>query len=171
MSLPAILTRRSLCFFVRIALRNCVTCLWTENSFSIIFLACNTSCFDMLRNWGRHKFASCSLFFWRWRGKKNYFVWMLFFGWEISLLMLCIRCEACLLHSTFAFSKYFSSSSYLLSLTLPKTMRHRENCLINVLGNNLWPSSDRYTACFLPKLNNANSYVYICWHADLLCWW
>lgn len=113
MSLPAILTRRSLCFFVRIALRNCVTCLWTENSFSIIFLACNTSCFDMLRNWGRHKFASCSLFFWRWRGKKNYFVWMLFFGWEISLLMLCIRCEACLLHSTFAFSKYFSTPPHL----------------------------------------------------------
>lgn len=76
---------------------------------------------------------------------KNYFCW------EISLLMLCIRCEACLLHSTFAFSKYFSSSFAIPHPTLGWIWCDRENCLINVLGNNLWPSSDRY--CFLPMLS------------------
>lgn len=123
----------------------CVICLWkAEIPFEHNLLPCITSCFDVLRNWGRHKFCCC-FFFVASVANKNYF---------------CERyhCWCCVLdvkHVYYIPHLHFLNISLRL-LFFPSTSQplviwcDRENCLINVLGNNLWPSSDRY--CFLPNV-------------------
>lgn len=79
-------------------------------------------------NWRRHKFCSLS-----WM--ENY-LWMFCCCWyQFDGAMLLVRCEACLQHSTFAFSGFFRKAT---------EWGRDENCLINVRRDNLWPRQDQF---------------------------